>query len=57
MFYINLSSEKSKFKVACRVKIYTTWQQKTQIPILAKVKTNNLQGHKRYIKTFEINSK
>ena len=40
--------------MACRVKTNTTWQQKTQIPILAKVKTNTLQGHKRYIKTFEF---
>ena len=45
------------FKVACRVKTNTTWTTKNTISFhyfSKKIKTNTLQGHKKYIKLFEL---
>ena len=45
------------FKVACRVKINTTWTAKNTVSFnyfSKKFKTNALQGHKSYIKIFEL---
>ena len=57
---MNLSLRKSAspklLKVACRIKINTTWTTKSTTSFYyfsKKFKSNDLQGHKRYIKIFE----
>ena len=55
--YANLCQKKSLVKVGCRVKTNTTSTTKntTSFHCFSKnFKTNTLQGHKKYIKLFEL---
>ena len=54
---LGFRSGDSCIKVACRVKTCTTWTTKNTTSFhyfSKKIKTNTLQGHKRYIKLFEL---